>query len=87
MRYVNLCRLLSFFQRKEPNDREITMALANLSAHRNPLFPDQKSLNVVIGHLTESYKAPLKESVAIIKSILASAIEESAKEFFDTYPR
>ena len=75
------------FQRKEPNDREITMALANLSAHRNPIFPDQKSFDIVVRHLTESYKSPLKESVAIVKSILASAIEESAKEFLDTYPK
>ena len=63
------------------------MALANLSAHRNPLFPDQKSFDIAVRHLTENYKSPLKEGVSIVKSILASAIEESAKEFLDTYPR
>ena len=79
--------MIEKFQRKEPNDREITMALANLSAHRNPTFPDQKSFDIAVRHLTESYKSPLKESVAIVKSILASAIEESAREFLDTYPK
>ena len=63
------------------------MALANLSAHRNPLFPDQKTFDIAVRHLTENYKSPLKEGVSIVKSILASAIEESAKEFLDTYPR
>ncbi len=73
--------------RSEPNDREIFIALANLNAIRNPLFPDQKSFDTTVRTLTERYKSPLRESVGIIKSTLITAIEETSKNYLDAYPR
>lgn len=69
------------------DDQTIAMALANLNALRNPLFPDQKAFDITVRHLVENYKTPLKESVSITKSLLVTAIEDSAKEYLDTYPK
>lgn len=63
------------------------MALANLNAIRNPLFPDQRAFDMTVRELTENYKTPCKGGIAIIKSLLVSAIEKAAKEYLQTYPK
>jgi hypothetical protein len=74
--FLHFTRKEVIFQVKEPNDYQVSILLANLSGYRSSMFTHQLALDMSVKTLVQTYKDPIKQGLAIIKTILAQCIHE-----------